>query len=73
MLKPNGAVGREFEFTIVAVHPPRELPVTGDDDELQGAITQSEFTVKFEDGTLIEGSNYKVISGRSISLIRGSH
>jgi hypothetical protein len=73
MLKPSGKAGREFEFAIVAVHPASDIPGTGGDDELQRAITQSEFTVKFEDGTFIDGSNYKVISGRYISLIRGRY
>jgi hypothetical protein len=73
MLKSDREAGREFEVTIVAVHPARDLPGTGDDDELQRAITRSEFTVKFEDDTLIDGSNYKVISGRYISLIRGRY
>jgi hypothetical protein len=73
MLKANGAAAREFEFTIVAVHPAPDIPEIGDDDVLQRAITRSEFTVKFEDGTLIDASNYKVISGRHISLIRGRY
>jgi len=73
MLKAPGEAGQEFEFTIVAVHPAADIPGTGDDDEMQRAITRSEFTVKFEGGTLIDGSNYKVISGRYISLIRGRY
>jgi hypothetical protein len=73
LLKAKGAAAQELEFTIAAVHPAPGVPATGDDDALQVTITQSEFTVKFDDGTLIDGSNYKVISGRYISLIRGRY
>jgi hypothetical protein len=47
--------------------------MNGDDEEIQRAITQSEFTVQFGDGILIDGSNRKVISGFHISLIRGRY
>lgn len=73
MLKAPGEAGQEFEFTILTVHPGRNLPPKGDDDALQLAITQSEFTVQFAEGTIIDGSNRKVISGRYISLIRGRY
>jgi hypothetical protein len=63
----------EVGFTFVAVHPATGLPLDGDDDELQRAITQSEFTVQFDEGILIDGSNRKVISGFYISLIRGRY
>jgi hypothetical protein len=63
----------EIEFTFVAVHPAPNLPTNGDDEEIQRAITRSEFTVQFDDGILIDGSNRKVISGFYISLIRGRY
>jgi hypothetical protein len=63
----------EVEFTFRAVHPAPNLPAYGDDDALQHAITQSDFTIQFAPGTLIDGSNHKVISGRYISLIRGRY
>ena len=71
-LVPIAQLG-EVGFTFVAVHPAPNLPPNGDDDELQRAITQSEFTVQFDEGILIDGSNRKVISGRYISLIRGRY
>lgn len=73
MLKVPGEVGREFDFTFIAVHPAPNLPPKGDDDEFQRAITSSEFTVQFDEGVLIDGSNRKVIPGRYISLIRGRY
>ena len=63
----------EVGFTILAVHPAKNLPETGGDAELQRAVTQSDFTVQFDDGVLIDDSNRKVISGRYISLIRGTY
>lgn len=73
LLRASGDAAQEFEFTIVAVHPSAAIPEQGDDEALQQAITRSEFTVKFDEGTVIDGSNYKVISGRFISLIRGRY
>jgi hypothetical protein len=63
----------EVEFTFVAIHPAANLQTSGDDEDIQRAITQSEFTVQFENGLLIDGSNRKVISGFYISLIRGRY
>jgi hypothetical protein len=63
----------EIGFTFVAVHPATDLAASGDDDELQRAIDRSEFTVEFEEGALIDGSNRRVVSGRYISLIRGRY
>lgn len=63
----------EVGFTFLAVHPASNLPASGDDNELQRAITQSNFTVRFDEGTLIDDSNLRVISGQYISLIRGRY
>jgi hypothetical protein len=63
----------EVGFTFIAVHPALGLPLNGDDDELQDSITRSEFTVQFDEGILIDGSNRRVISGSYISLIRGRY
>jgi hypothetical protein len=63
----------EIGFTILAVHPAPDLPARGDDDELQRAITRSDFTVQFDEGTVVDGSNRKIISGQYISLIRGRY
>jgi hypothetical protein len=68
-IKEAGEVG----FTFVAVHLGTNLPANGDDNALQRAITQSEFTVEFDEGVLLDGSKRKVISGQYISLIRGRY
>jgi hypothetical protein len=62
----------ELDFVILAVHPAAEVPLTGDDQELQNAITRSDFTIQFEDA-IVDGSNRRVISGSYISLIRGRY
>lgn len=62
----------ELGFVILAVHPAKGLPLTGGDDDLQNAITKSEFTIQFEDA-IVDGSNRRVISGFYISLIRGRY
>jgi hypothetical protein len=58
----------EVGFTFIAAHPGPNLPANGDDNELQRAITRSDFTVQFAEGTLIDGSNRKVISGVTYHL-----
>ena len=63
----------ELEFTILAVHPASGLPAKGDDNEMEQAINRSEFTVQFDEGTLVEGSNRKVVAGTYFSLIRGGY
>jgi len=63
----------ELGFTILAVHQAPNLPAEGDDSDFQRAITQSDFTVRFDDGILVENSNVRVISGHYISLIRGRY
>jgi len=49
------------------------LPAEADDVTIQAAITRSRFVVRFDEGTLIDGSDTRVISGRDISLIRGRY
>jgi hypothetical protein len=65
----------EVEFKILAVHPPASglLLRRGGDDELQRAITISDFTVQFNEGTTVDGKNVAVVSGFHISLIRGRY
>lgn len=65
--------GGEVGFTFLSVDPAPDLPTEADDDVIQRAITASQFLVRFDDGTLIDGSNTKVISGAYISLIRGRY
>jgi hypothetical protein len=60
----------EVEFTILAVAPPGDLSA---EENIQLAINSSEFTVRFDGGTLIDGSNTKVVSGQFISLINGNY
>ena len=74
----NGLVGKdgilstsagEFRFTFLAVNPPAKLPSEMGENAFQLAVTQSEFTVQFADGTLIDDSNTKKVSGFYISKI----
>jgi hypothetical protein len=69
----NVAQAGELGFTILAVHPATSLAAEGDDAEFQDAITKSDFTVRFDDGILVDNSNVRVIAGRYISLIRGHY
>jgi hypothetical protein len=46
--------GGEVEFTFLSVDPAPNLPMEADDDVIQRAITESQFLVRFDDGTLIE-------------------
>lgn len=63
----------EIGFTFLSVHPPTPLPDKIGADGFQAAITCSEFTVRFDDGILIDGSNTKVVSGAYISHIKGNY
>jgi len=59
--------------TVLAVSPPKVLATETDDDDFQKQITHSELTVRFDDGTLVDGSNTKLISGFYISCIYGDY
>jgi len=63
----------EVGFTFLSVDPAPDLPMEADDEAIQTAITRSRFLVRFDEGTLIDGSDRRVISGRDISLIRGRY
>ena len=63
----------EVGFTFLSVDPAADLPAEADDEAIQAAITRSRFLVRFDEGTLIDGSDTRVISGRDISLIRGRY
>lgn len=63
----------EVGFTILSVHPAPDLLAETDDEAIQLAINRSQFLVRFDEGTLIDGSDTRVISGRYISLIRGRY
>jgi hypothetical protein len=62
----------EIGFTFLTVYPAPDLPTEADDDSIETAITRSQFLVRFDGGTLIDGSDTKVVSGRDISLIKGA-
>ena len=63
----------EVGFTFLSVDPAPDLPTETDHDAIQTAITRSRFLVRFDEGTLIDGSDTRLISGRDISLIRGRY
>jgi hypothetical protein len=63
----------EVGFTFLSVDPASDLPTEADDETIQTAITRSRFLVRFDEGTLIDGSDTGVVSGRDISLIRGRY
>ena len=63
----------EVPFTFLSVYGPADLSSITDDQEMQTAITRSSFLVRFDDGTLLDGSDTRIISGRDISLIEGRY
>jgi len=79
----NGLIGKqglvpisgagEVGFTFLSVYPAPNLPAETDDEAIQTAINRSQFLVRFDEGTLIDGSDTRVISGRYISLIKGKY
>ena len=65
-----GAECFEVDFRFLSVTPLEGLPTETDEYAFHDAITRSRFTVCFDQGTLIDGSDTRVISGRHISRIR---
>jgi len=63
----------EVGFTFLSVEPPPDLLAETNDQEIQTAITRSRFLVRFDEGTLIDGTDTRIISGRDISLVRGRY
>jgi hypothetical protein len=61
-LMPIAQVG-EVAFTFLAVHPAPNPPPKGNDEELQHAITRSEFTVQFDEGVPITAATAKLFWG----------
>ena len=53
----------EVPFTFVAVAPPRNVPQKTDFDTFNALISQSDFVVRFDDGTLLNGRNTRTVSG----------
>jgi hypothetical protein len=54
---------REVPFTFVAVAPPRNIAEETDFDTFNALISRSEFVVRFDDGTLLDGRNTRSVSG----------
>ena len=63
----------EVGFTFLSVDPAPDLPAEANDNGIQTAIRRSRFLVRFDEGTLIDGSDTRVISGHDISLITGRY
>ena len=55
----------EIDFTILSL----KTPVQSDDD-IERAIDRTNFLVRFNEGTLVDGGNTRTISGHSIARIR---
>ena len=53
----------EVPFTFVAVAPPRHVPEETDFDTFNALINRSEFVVRFDHGTLLDGRNTRNVSG----------
>ena len=67
------------EVTLLSVDPPTKYPAKLDDDPIASlmdmgrVIDGSRFTVRYQDGILVDGSDTGVISGWYISRIKGGY
>jgi hypothetical protein len=60
--------GPELRFVqVMSIKTPSELPPEDDDNAIQNAIDSSTFTVRLEDGVLIDGKNTVTVHGYEIS------
>ena len=59
----------ELRFEFLSVDAAPEVQIKATEVDFQDAVTRSSFRVRFDEGTLIDGSNTKVISGFFISRI----
>jgi hypothetical protein len=70
---------RDAEVTLLSVDPPTRYPTEIDEDPIQSlvdigrVIDRSQFTVRYENGILIDGRSTGVIPGRYISRIKGGY
>jgi hypothetical protein len=70
---------REAEVTFLSVDPPTKYPTEIDDDPIQGlldmgqVIDRSQFTVRYENGILVDGRNTGVVPGRYMSRIKAGY
>jgi hypothetical protein len=58
----NGFSG-DVPVTFIGVTPPRNISEETDLDTFNALISRSEFTVRFDDGTLLDGRNTRSVSG----------
>jgi hypothetical protein len=59
----------QVAFTFVETHPPAQLPADTNENAFQRAIAESEFTVYFHEGDILDGRDTMRVSGRYISAI----
>jgi hypothetical protein len=59
----------EVAFTFLSAKPADGLPAETDAFAFQDAITRSYFAIRFDEGTFIDGSNTRMVSGYHISRI----
>jgi hypothetical protein len=70
---------QDAEVTLLSVDPPTKYPAKLDDDPIASlmdmgrVIDGSRFTVRYQDGILVDGSDTGVISGWYISRIKGGY
>jgi hypothetical protein len=60
---------RSVAFTFVEIHPPAQLPAETDENAFERAKTESEFTVHFHEGDILDGHDTMRVSGRYVSVI----
>jgi hypothetical protein len=58
----------EAGFTVSAVEPPTEA-----EDDIDSTINKSRFTVRFDQGTLIDGNDTGAFRGSAFSKLTGVH
>jgi hypothetical protein len=53
----------EVPLTFIAVAPPRDIPQKTDFDTFNTLISRSDFLIRFDAGTFLDGSNTRRVSG----------
>jgi hypothetical protein len=56
----------ELQFTVLAIEPPAEPQ-----RDMESAISHSKFTVRLDDGVLMDGSNTPTILGQFFTGLNG--
>jgi hypothetical protein len=62
----DGVRGCEVPYTFEAVVPPDHIPVENDENTFTALIGASNFLVRFDEGTLIDGSSTKRLRGTDV-------